>query len=180
MPIERYREKVDGIDAKMKKLELRRENLNPNCRLEVAKIEDHIKTMRAILADGDIKVSDSGLLTGTLWADNEKNDPIPEDYDLFELWDGKEEPDLGDDPLYITEDIAINPDGTEGKTMSLHLSDKEMADFERRDEISMERKRKLLEKFDIKVVAHSDRIEMTGLLPTQTFNNKGDRVFCSP
>ncbi|MDY6912110.1 MAG: hypothetical protein SVM79_07150, partial [Chloroflexota bacterium] len=39
---------------------------------------------------------------------------------------------------------------------------------------------KLLEKFDIKVVAHSDRIEMTGLLPTQTFNNKGDRVFCSP
>ncbi|MDD5095429.1 MAG: recombinase family protein [Dehalococcoidia bacterium] len=163
----RLDEKKQELVQEKMKLERRKDSLNPEARLDITKLEDYIKTVRAILDDGHIRVDHNGLLLGTLWHHAKGGGLMPEEYDLFDLWEGKE-PDLDDESAEVTTVNTIGPDGEEVRMMEIKPSEKEWADFERRDEISMEQKRKLLEKFDIKIVAYPDRIEIAGLLPTQT------------
>jgi len=155
MPKDRFLAKVTEFDQKVKELEARRDRLNPTARLEIAKLEDYIEAVRRILAQDSIRIADYGV-TGTL-VDEDERGPYWLDHDLHDLWDGKE-PDLK--PAFV--------EGADGERryripMNFH-------------QMKLQRKRRLLETFDVTVKAFPERIEVNGLIPTHIIERKGAQV----
>lgn len=70
---------ADELDQLKQKLIQRKDALNPHARLEVAKLQDYIQTVRQILDEGEIRLNRSGLLLGTYWDEDDNGEPVPVD-----------------------------------------------------------------------------------------------------
>jgi hypothetical protein len=104
-----------------------------------------------------------------LYENHDEYGLIPDEHDLFDLWEGRE-PDL--EPRIIDTKIE------DGKA-TIRFTKKGIWEWDHAEEIRLQKCRRLLEKFDVKVVAFPDRIEIHGLIPTQIIERQGAKVFAS-
>ena len=152
--------KVAELDQKARKLEARRDRLDPAARLEMSRLETFVTEARRILANGSIVIRDDGL-----WVSASEGGVHEE----FHLGASRLQPSRpaiklrlrtveGVDPPF---DLRVLQHFWEGPTAQL---------------ASM---RRLLETFQVRVVAFPDRIETRGLLPTKVIERIGDQVSCS-
>jgi site-specific DNA recombinase len=147
MPKERMLAQIRQVEAKEKDLQQRLNAVDPAARIETVQLKDFIATARAILDKGDLSVGEFGIdaevdLQGLLCAGG---------------------PDL--EPDVIDQQIDKVHDGVR---VSVRLSERGMYRLQHADELIMQRRRKLLEMFDVKVVVYPETVEVHGMIPVQT------------
>jgi len=165
MPKERFLSRIQALKTKEDKLQSRREQLDPTSSYELSKLEDQITTVKQILEDGKLTISNSGV--GGLTFDRDM--PLTHMHDLHDLYegmDGKEK----DVP-------AANWEFTSVENRVKFSCAAEWWDWANKEEIR--RRRQLLEIFRIKVIVHPDRIEIRGIIPDQVIQRNRDHVFYS-
>jgi hypothetical protein len=160
MPKETFLAKVGELDQKARKLEARRDGLDPAARLEMARLEAFVTEARRILDRGSIVIRDDGL-----WACASDGNT-------------REESHLGTSALQPSRPaIKLRLRTVDGVNPPFDL--KVTQHFWEGPTARLASMRRLLETFQIRVVAFPDRIEMRGLLPMQAIDCVGDQVSCS-
>lgn len=163
MARDRFLDNVSELNGKAKELQARRNGLDPGARLQIAKLEDFTNYVRKCLRDGHISVEEDGVYAfdSRVWGQGSGHRlgdtglDVPSTVTALSITD--EEPD--DSLSYVPDFGGLTHD-----------------DFARARVESM---RRLLMKFDIRVVAFPEHIEIRGLIPTQTVQRNRDQVLRS-
>ena len=157
---ETYHDKLASLKKQEAELLARKADLDPEAQLEVSRLEDYIQSVRELLDKGWLAVQEDGIwayrydrVTG--FADAEC---FGSEFNVEETIEKvthpiKQKPPWQDDDGVTHVEIKLRPEGIWA--------------FQHPDEARIQSMRAILQKFDTKVWAYPDRIEIRGFIPTQ-------------
>ncbi len=162
--VDKYREKLSGLKRQEVDLIARKTNLDPEAQLEVARLEDYIRSVRELLDKGGFVVQEDGI-----WAYLFNKDGGIVDAENFGTGLDVEE---AIKEASQRRDLKLASEVEEDGIDHIDIEVDQWA-FEHPVEARVHSMRTILRKFDVKVWAFADRIEVQGFIPTQTIPMSG-------
>ncbi|MFC1902753.1 recombinase family protein [Chloroflexota bacterium] len=154
-----YEGRLQGFRKQEKELLKIKNNLSPEARLEIAELENSIKMIEEILGNSsrNISVTDFGIF-------GRQGDTIAQlGYNPWSETEGKSE--IGQ----VRETDYVYIEGTDLKMQSINPPEGFWSS-ENKGEVIKDNIRSLLQNVNIKVYVFKDRIEVRGLIPTETIS----------